>query len=271
MTMSVGSSYLPTLARSADGGGTWTRNDLTASLGRGNVRLIAVDPHNARKVFLLWNDPTNGQTMAVTEDGGATAEIRWQPTGDGEVIKAFVVTASGAVLIATDLNGTAALHRSRDGGKTFDGMGNPPHIRGLSQRGPMLYAATDNFSDGYALATSRDDGTTWTALMSYDSIQAIAGCVKATCRSLCDAQVPVLWSADVCTADSPQPPSARSSASGCAVAGPSAGLFPPKLGKCLWRARWTWMIGWIAIGLAWPRGTIWRRARRARLESQVSR
>jgi hypothetical protein len=226
MTMSVGATaYRPTLARSADGGGSWQLNDLTASLGKGNVRLMAVDPRNADKVFLLWNDPINGQSVAATENKGATATIRWQPTADGEVIKAFIDmdADSGTLLLATDAQGVAALHLSRDGGKTFEPVAHPPHIRGFSQRGATIYAATDNFADGYALATSTDGGSTWRPLMSYDHVQAIAGCVKATCQSMCVAQVPTLWSADVCSADPSIVSKAGAASAGCAIAGAGDG------------------------------------------------
>ncbi len=81
---------------------------------------------------------------------------------------------------------------------------NPPAIRALSQRSGKVYAAADNFGDGYALGTSADEGTTWQALMTYADVKAINPCLKAHCQTTCEAEVMVsLWTADVCAADAP--------------------------------------------------------------------
>jgi hypothetical protein len=192
----------PLLARTTDGGGTWTTTDLTAGLGAGTPRLIAVDPAQPGKVFLLWSD-VDGQALVVTSDGGSDAHEVLRPTG---VIKAFLRLGSGTILVATDDNSVAGLLRSRDGGGTFEAVPAPPHIRALSERGGAVYAATDNFSDGYAAGLSMDEGRTWEALLSYDAVRGILPCVKAACQDSCAAQVQLdLWTDDVCTADAPVP------------------------------------------------------------------
>jgi hypothetical protein len=67
-----------------------------------------------------------------------------------------------------------------------------------------VYAATDNFGDGYAIGTSADEGTTWQALMTYADVKAITPCLKTFCQDVCNMEVSVsLWSADVCAADPP--------------------------------------------------------------------
>ena len=190
----------PVLARTEDRGGTWTTTDLTAALSAGTPRLVAVDPAEPRKVFLLWSD-VDGQALVVTTDGGPNAHEVLRPSG---VIKAFLRLASGTILVATDDNSVAGLLRSRDGGATFEAVPNPPHVRALSERGGVVYAATDNFSDGYAAGLSMDEGRTWEALITYDAVRGILPCVKASCQDSCAVQVQlILWTEEVCAADVP--------------------------------------------------------------------
>ena len=51
----------PKLARTGDGGGHWTVNDLSADLGVGLLRIIAVDPDDADTVLLRWSSRTAGR------------------------------------------------------------------------------------------------------------------------------------------------------------------------------------------------------------------
>ena len=89
---------------------------------------------------------------------------------------------------------------------TFTEVPDPPQLRAFSVRGQVLYAGTDNFANGYAIATSADDGDTWTALMRYQQVQAVPACVRSLCRTQCELLTPKLWAADVCSADAPPPP-----------------------------------------------------------------
>jgi MYXO-CTERM domain-containing protein len=123
-----------------------------------------------------------------------------------------------------DSSTTPALFRSRDGGATFETVPNPPRIRALSQRGGVVYAATDNFGDGYALGASSDEGTTWRAAMSYGQIQAIIPCLRsdAQCQASCQALAGqgaaspgMIWEESVCSADPPVTPPDPSAGEGC--------------------------------------------------------
>ena len=195
------------VARSLDGGATWTEGgDLSAQLGPGVLRLLGVDRAEPERLFLLVS---GGTTIGVSQDGGATAQRALTVTG---LVRGFAQAAPapvsppppGVVLVATDNDGTPSLFRSRDGGATFDSVASPPHIRGLVARDGVFYAATDDLTDGFALATSLDDGETWTPLFSYDRVTAIAPCVKALCQEYCSTLVP-LWPSAVCSVDAPPP------------------------------------------------------------------
>jgi MYXO-CTERM domain-containing protein len=151
-----------------------------------------------------------------------------------------------------DSSTTPALFRSRDGGATFEMVPNPPRIRALSQRGGVVYAATDNFGDGYALGTSNDEGTTWHAAMSYGQIQAIIPCLRADaqCQASCQALAGqgttspgMIWEATVCSADPPVTPPGPPAGDGCGCtmarqdAGPALVLVFVLLAVVLFRRR----------------------------------
>jgi hypothetical protein len=226
LTLSVGAAGRATLARSTDAGKTWQAKDLSRGLGRGGVKLIAVDSQAPQKVFLLWSDPALGDELAVTEDGGDSATIRLPAAGDGRVIRGFVRTASGALLIATDRNGVGGLHRSRDAGKSFEELPGSPSLRGFAERAGIVYGATNDFGDGYALATSSDDGSTWVPRLSFDQVQAIPSCVRAACGDSCEMLSSTLWPASVCSNAEPPAPSTPSPDAGAdaASAAPSASV-----------------------------------------------
>ena len=212
----------PKLARSGDGGATWTVNDLGPMLGAGIARIIAVDPEDPNTVLLRLLG-TDGESVALTRDGGATVTATLSIAG---TLTSYVELPNGTRLVGAmvDSSTTPALFRSRDGGATFEMVPNPPRIRALSQRGGVVYAATDNFGDGYALGTSNDEGTTWRGAMSYGQIQAIIPCLRgdAQCQASCEALAGqgttspgTIWEESVCSADPPVTPPASPGGDGC--------------------------------------------------------
>jgi MYXO-CTERM domain-containing protein len=209
----------PELARSVDGGATWRTIDLTAALGPGTVRLVAVDAADPDQVFLAWSN-ADGEALVATADGGMTARKVLIPAG---VMKAFLRLADGTVLVAAqdDSEGRALarLYRSRDGGATFEALAKPPHVRALSERAGTLYAATDNFSEGYAIGASTDQGDTWHPFLAYEDVHGVLPCVKAACQETCAREVELtVWPAEVCSADAPEGPGLGGAGAGAAGA-----------------------------------------------------
>ena len=196
----------PLLARSTDEGANWDRHDLSTLLGIGRLRLVDVDPADPDRVFLMWRDIRLGEQLVLTEDGGQTVAVTFPGDGGGRVLSAFARTASGALLLATNTNGVSGLFRSTDRGHTFVEVANAPQLRGFSVRGDVVFAATDNFVDGYAIGASTDDGATWRPVLRYDQVQAIPACLRATCQTDCQTLAPLLWTPDICSADAPPPP-----------------------------------------------------------------
>ena len=268
VTLTAPTTNAPTLGHSNDAGATWKFTDLTPVLGTGTPSIIAVDPTNAGTVLLLFKG-TSKQSLALTRDGGQTVTLSM--TTDGYFTSA-THTGAGSILVGgVDVSTNPVLFRSTDNGVTFQTVATQaPHVRALSTRGGQIYAAADNFSDGYALGVSADDGMTWQSVLAYDHVAAILGCLKQACQTTCATEVSVgLWDVSICAADPPPlfdggttsgadaapgaggssgaagmsgggpPPSSSSS---CAIAGGDAG------GSAASRRLWT---GGVAVLLLW--------------------
>ena len=175
------------LGRSSDGGANFVFRDVSAALGPGMLRIIAIDPQDANRVLFRFLG-ANDQSVALTVDGGMTVT---KPVTVNGFFNSFTRLDNGTILVSgmVQFASVPGLFRSRDRGTTFEEVPRPPSIRALSQRNGTVYAATDNFGDGYALGTSVDEGTTWRAMMSYADVKAINPCLKAQCQATCDAEV----------------------------------------------------------------------------------
>jgi MYXO-CTERM domain-containing protein len=135
-----------------------------------------------------------------------------------------VLVAGLVNLTGGGMNGVA--YRSTDGGRTFTPwtLDPQPHILGLAERDGVLYVAGKNYSDGWALATSRDEGLALTPLSSYDDVRGIASCAMSVCGSACSLVASqAVWTNDVCSgalldAGTPQdggPPQPPPAPAGC--------------------------------------------------------
>jgi len=205
--------YDPWLVRSADGGAHWTATDLLAPLGSAIVRILAVDSADSGLVYLRAIGAT-GETLAVTRDGGMT--FATPLTIANGALSAFARLASGTVLVGAlvNLSGggggtTGAGYRSTDGAKTFSSwkltpQDPQPHLVGLGERvtggQSTLYLSGKNYSDGWALAISTDEGLTITPVMSYDQVAGIKPCVQQLCLDTCNyEEMQAIWDPSVCT------------------------------------------------------------------------
>jgi MYXO-CTERM domain-containing protein len=199
----------PVLMRSSDGGAHWSSIDLAASVGSAIVRILAVDPANSDLVYLRVTTATQ-EAIAITRDGGTTFSMPLTiPKG---TISAFARLQSGTVLVgalvpfAGDGGGTmGAGFRSTDGATSFQTWTPPgqPHLIGLAERiengQSRLYLSGKNYSDGWALAVSGDEGATLTPLMSYDQVKGIKPCVQQTCLDTCNfEEMQAVWTPAVC-------------------------------------------------------------------------
>ena len=203
----------PLLARSDDGGGHFALRDLGASLGRGQLRIVAVDPDDRDRVLLRFLG-ADDQALALTSDGGVSATRPIVITGN---FTSFVRLPSGTLLVGAMADGAVvpALFRSHDRGDSFERLAASPSVRALSERAGVVYAATDNFGDGYALGASVDEGDSWQPLLRYEEVRAIIPCLKSACQVICQTEVDLgLWPQEVCDA---APPASPSHDGGCGI------------------------------------------------------
>jgi hypothetical protein len=223
----------PVLARSDDAGAHWTTFDLEPSLGARTALIVAVDPADANVIYLRAIG-AGSELLAVSRDGGTT--FATPITLPGGALSAFTRLASGTVLVAGLLPGDAGATsgvawRSSDGGITFDDwtLAPMPRLRALAERAGTLYLAGSNYTDGWALATSTDEGRTLQPIARYDQVSAVEACAAAFCQDLCDEQAGRrIWAAEVCNAPADGgadagPPPKRSSGCGCSAAAPRGG------------------------------------------------
>jgi MYXO-CTERM domain-containing protein len=162
----------PSLLRSTDGGANFTRFDVGAAT-RAALYIAAVDTVDASRLYLRATT-SPGESLAISDDGGVTLRL---PLTLSSIMTAFLRRADGTLLVgASDGSG----HRSKDGGQSFTPW-TTPHLRGLAERGPALYAATSDLLDGFAVAVTTDEGGSWRPLLRLRDIQGPAACVAAVC------------------------------------------------------------------------------------------
>ncbi len=199
LALSRGTAAAPTLARSSDGGGTWQLADLTAALGVGQVRIVAIDPVDSDRVWLRWLG-TDGDALALATQGGAAVAVPL--TFDSGGLTAFVRTSAGTILAAGTIANAPALFRSTDGGATFTALAAPPYILALAERAGTVYAAIDTAYEPFAEATSTDEGTTWQPGLAFVNVAGIAPCLKGVCQTDCATRAQQQqWPAAVCAAE----------------------------------------------------------------------
>ena len=212
LTLASSKGFAPLIAVTSDGGATWRIVDLSGQLGQSGLRLIGIDRANATRVFLRVSE-TEDEALGVFD---ATTDTLVLPLKyPGGLMTAFVQTVEGPLVAAGRVPGGPALHRSLDGGATWQAVGGAPNLRALAERDGKIYGAADNTADGYALGVSSDLGVTFTPLMKFADVGSIAPCVRADCQDICKMEVGLgLWPMSTCTA-------APEKSGGCAVADPS--------------------------------------------------
>jgi hypothetical protein len=205
----------PYLARSIDGGASWTTVDLESQLGKNYFYVVAVDPTNAQ-VVTARVIKAGAESLAISSDGGVSYTTVIALDGGG--FTSYVRLDSGTILVGGIVLTEGRGYRSTDGGATFQDWKLPsqPHFRALAERGGKLYAAAKNYSDDWAVGVSTDEGLTFTRLLRYDEAKSIRACAQEVCVDNCDYQAgQQIWSADVCHPGAPPEKSG-----GCRLGGP---------------------------------------------------
>ncbi|MES1210629.1 MAG: sialidase family protein, partial [Pseudomonadota bacterium] len=207
LALAHGAQLVPTLARSVDDGATWALSDLGAVLGTDQIRILAIDPVDADRVFLRGIGATR-DVLAIFDE--ITPPLDVPLTFDNGQMTAFVKTASGSVLVAGTSRGVPQLFRSHDDvdvQPVFEPVPGAPAILSMAERQGVIYAATDTTVHPYGEALSSDDGTTWAPGLRFTQINAIASCLAAACQADCKMRAAQQqWPAAMCAAAPPVDP-----------------------------------------------------------------
>ena len=199
----------PRLMVSHDAGATFTAVDIEAKLGASRPFLAAVDPEDARKLYLRVQtqgaDGKVSEALAISSDDGATWTMP-VVTAPGSTISGFLRRESGTLIVLMNdpVGNVVSGRRSTDGGATFTDWPLTLHARGIAERGGELFVAAEDFLDGAALWSSTDEGTSWKPRLRFQQIAGVRACVRQLCATDCDYYSDLmLFPKSVCTATEP--------------------------------------------------------------------
>jgi hypothetical protein len=194
MVMSLTKPIRRILLRSTDAGMHWDMIDQSAFLRpAGNpmasprlMLILQVDPTNPLLIYLrvLRNSPDASDEVAISDDGGSTLRTLFKLPGTVKM-SCFLLLLDGKIVVGTRSGGFI----SGDHGVTF-GDWTALQLRGLAYRDGTIYAAADNFADGFAAGASTDLGQTWKPILTFDRIGPPLDCPEV--HTACDSQYPGL-------------------------------------------------------------------------------
>jgi hypothetical protein len=159
--------------------------DHYATFGGDALGIAAVDRQDPRKLFLRAFGAVKDR-LAISDDGGATVRVALEVQG---ALSGFVRRPDGTIFAAATTPDGGTLYLSRDDGKTFTAQPPGPRFRALADREGTLYAAADDAVDGFALATSTDDGKSWVPVLRFSDVKQVKSCpgtmVATSCSGSC--------------------------------------------------------------------------------------
>jgi photosystem II stability/assembly factor-like uncharacterized protein len=173
--------------RSTNGGKTWSGGAIAGAPAASATPVVAIHPKDKNKVLLGALDiTTNGSEILLSEDGGQKFKVA---THVNEPIRNIAFADHGKQIFVA---GTSHIYTSRDGGHLFSPLAKPNTNACLAVDGSITYACGSSADgrDGFALAKSLDDGTTWAPMMALEDIKPPSQCpADSTVQRLCGA----LW------------------------------------------------------------------------------
>jgi hypothetical protein len=162
-----------------DSGAHWATTSLGVPSGT-QVRILAIDPEDANKVYLrALNGPSDA--IVVTTDGGQTFNTLLTIRG---AFTAFLRAGDGTLYAGT-MEGS--LYVMPKGASTFNAPQAGPRLRCLGQRRATsrIYACGDMVLDGFSLGYSDDNAATFHPVMSFKQLLGPLTCapVQTNCQA----------------------------------------------------------------------------------------
>ena len=178
-----GGTIAPTvhLRRTVDASATpWEPLPITGfDLGDSPLLLVdAVSPTDPDVVFVrsVRSEKPAGDKLYRSIDGGVTFTLVLTTT---DTVRNVVARADGAVMVATIMGG---VHRSIDGGATFQPLADPPQAACLGDRGDELFACGANWEpDQFSLGRSLD-GAGWSKVFRFVEMTGPLACPAGTAQ-----------------------------------------------------------------------------------------
>ncbi len=208
----------PTLARSDDGGLTFTPFAIAGVGADAGAFIGAVDPVDADVVYLrISPTATAPGRVLVSHDGGTTFDTLLTVPGD---VSGFALSADGSTLAAGGAGSGLFVGPSATGPFPLTGTVKPSCLTWVGAR---LLACAQESVDAFAIAASDDQGAHFAPLLHLAEVTP-AACPASSSAGICAAKWPVIAAAigaDAGTTpgvDAGKPPAAPSSGCGCALA-----------------------------------------------------
>jgi hypothetical protein len=180
----AGKAYL---LKSIDRGATWPTRQLLSVPSGAVVRIAAVDPQDAAKVYLrVFTPSTATDEIRIATDAGATLSPAVQ-VSDPTLFSAFLVANDGTRYAATTQADLYAAPANQSFSKRVG-----PRARCLGERQgtSRIFACGDQFADGYNLGYSDDGATTFQRMMNFTDIAGPLECQPQ--NSFCTPQFEIL-------------------------------------------------------------------------------
>lgn len=168
------------IARSDDGGSTWTSSSFDMGGARG-VYLSAIDPHDPDRLYARFAYDAYASLYTSSDAGTTWKEAR---RGAGDLL-GFAVAPTGDA-VATGGPDDGLLEAGRDLAFT---PSTAIHVRCLAWTGSGLYACGEDKSDGFSLGVRRAAGGAFAPLYHLAKVAPRACAPETTVGALC----PAVW------------------------------------------------------------------------------
>ncbi|WP_437960284.1 hypothetical protein WME76_12000 [Sorangium sp. So ce119] len=239
--------YAGALERTDDRGATWTRLDIPDSNDRRLPYLGAIDPADPDIVYVrLDGEPADA--LIVSHDGGESFTTIFE--GQGNLLGFALSPDGGSVIVGGPQDG---IWRAPASSLEFEKISDVG-ARCLTWTAEGIFACGDEFTDGFTVGRSIDEGATFAALMHLDGLCGPLECapdsgMASTCTDLWGATELTIGSQQ-CGGDaaagsgsgsgsgggSDPPPAGEPDGCGCKIGAAGAQHATPSGGRAIWLA-----------------------------------